>query len=124
MTKILVIDDEKPALSMFRLLLGAYDYTVLTAENGPDGIELFRKEQPPIVISDIKMPGIDGFEVLKQIKAIDPEAEIILITGHGDTDLAQDAIVLNACGFITKPIQREALEDALKQAEARIKRRK
>jgi len=118
--KILIIDDEKPALSMFRLLLGAYDYSVLTAENGSDGIELFKKEQPPIVITDIKMPGIDGFEVLRQIKAINPEAEIILITGHGDTDLAQDAIAHHACGFITKPIQREALEAALKQAEERI----
>lgn len=123
MYQILVIDDEVPALSMFRLLLGAYGYEVMTAENGPAGIELVKKEQPPIVITDIKMPGMDGFAVLRAIKAINPETEIILITGHGDTDLANDAYKHHACGFITKPIQREALDAALKRAEERLKRK-
>lgn len=88
MRKILVIDDEKPTLSMFRLFLGAYGYTVLTAENGKEGLELFMKEKPPIVLTDIKMPGMDGFEVLKRIKAADATVEVIMITGHGDMDLA------------------------------------
>ncbi len=91
MRKVLVIDDEKPTLSMFRLLLGAYGYEVLTAENGGAGIEVFQQQHPALVFTDIKMPGIDGLEVLKRLRQIDPKVPIVVITGHGDTDLAKQA---------------------------------
>jgi len=83
MDKILVIDDEKATLAMFRLFLEAYGYVVLTAENGTQGLEIFSKEKPDLVITDIKMPGIDGLTVLQRIKDIDPKAGVIVITGHG-----------------------------------------
>ncbi len=119
MEKILVIDDEKPTLNMFRLFLGAYGYTALVAENAAAGLEVFRKEKPSIVFTDIKMPGMDGFEVLKQIKEIDPMTEVIVITGHGDNDLAIQALRLNATDFINKPIDGQTLEAALKRAKKR-----
>ena len=106
---------------MFRLFLGAYGYEVLTAENGATGIEILRKERPSIVITDIKMSGMDGIEVLQQIKEVDPETEVIVITGHGDMDLAIEALDLNATDFINKPIQKEALDVALRRAEERLK---
>ena len=120
MEKILVIDDEKPTLSMFSLFLGAYGYQVFTAENGSEGIELFKKERPPIVLTDIKMPGMDGLTVLKQIKKIDPKTEVIVITGHGDTELAKQALDLEAVDFINKPIKKEALDQALNKARQRL----
>ena len=120
MTKILVIDDEKPTLSMFRLFLEAWGYSVLTAENGSEGLEIFSKEKPAIVITDIKMPGIDGLAVLQEILDVDPNALVIVITGHGDADLAQRAMENNAVAFIHKPIKREALDAALKKARERL----
>lgn len=120
MTKLLLIDDEKPTLSMFRLFLDALGYEVLTAENGNEGIALFKKESPPIVLTDIKMPGIDGLEVLKQIKRINPKTQVIVITGHGDMELAKEALDLKASGFIHKPIDRQALENALREATENI----
>ncbi len=120
MTKILVIDDEKPTLSMFRLFLEAWGYVVLTAENGTEGLAIFKKEKPAIVITDIKMPGIDGLAVLQHILDIDPKAVVIVITGHGDTDLAQRALESQAVDFIHKPIKKEALEAALKKAGERL----
>jgi len=120
LTKILVIDDEKPTLSMFRLFLEAWGYIVLTAENGTEGLEIFRKEKPAIVITDIKMPGIDGLAVLQRILDIDPRALVIVITGHGDTDLTQRALESNAVAFIHKPIKKEALDAALKKARERL----
>ena len=120
MDKILIIDDEKPTLAMFRLLLEAYGYLVLTAENGTEGLEIFRKEKPTIVITDIKMPGINGLTVLQRIKDIDPKAGVIVITGHGDTDLAQRALEGNAVAFIHKPIKKEALDAALQKARERL----
>ncbi len=119
MEKILVIDDEKPTLMMFRLTLSAYGYEVLTAENGQEGLELFGRERPSIVLTDIKMPGMNGIEVLKQVKAIDPTTEVIVITGHGDMDLAIQALNLDATDFINKPIQRHLLEAAIRRAQDR-----
>ncbi len=121
MNTVLVIDDEKPTLAMFRLTLNAYGYEVLTAENGREGLEVFQRERPPIVLTDIKMPGMDGIEVLRQIKRIEPKTEVIVITGHGDMDLAIQALNLDATDFINKPIQRQALEQALERAKERIR---
>ncbi len=120
MEKILVIDDEKPTLTMFNLTLCAFGYTVITSENGQEGIESFERERPPLVITDIKMPGMDGIEVLRRIKEIDPKTEVIIVTGHGDMDLAIKALNLDATDFINKPIQRRSLEQALQRAKERI----
>ena len=119
MEKILVIDDEKPTLMMFRLTLAAYGYEVLTAENGQEGLDVFRRERPDIVLTDIKMPGMSGIDVLKQIKSVDPATEVIVITGHGDMDLAIQALNLDATDFINKPIQRHLLEQAIRRAQER-----
>ncbi|MFH1977653.1 MAG: response regulator [Pseudomonadota bacterium] len=121
MKKILVIDDEKPTLKMFRFTLMAYGYEVLTAENGQEGLDVFERERPRIVLTDIKMPGMNGIEVLRRIKQIDPTAEVIVITGHGDMDLAIQALNLDATDFINKPIQRHLLEQALKSAQERCR---
>jgi anti-anti-sigma factor len=121
MHKILVIDDEKPTLKMFRLFLRAYGYSVLIAEDGQTGLEIFKKESPDIVFTDIKMPGIDGIEVLRKIKETNPLTEVIVVTGHGDMDLAIQALNLGATDFINKPIHKIALDSALGRADERIK---
>jgi YesN/AraC family two-component response regulator len=118
--KVLVIDDERPTLKMFTLLLSAYGYEVLTAENGQEGVETFRREEPELVLTDIKMPVMDGIEALKAIKRINPAAEVIVITGHGDMDLAIQALNLDATDFLNKPLKREALEKALTRARERM----
>lgn len=118
--KILVIDDEKPTLSMFKLFLTAYGYEVYTAEDGEKGLALFAEISPEIVFTDIKMPGIDGLEVLRRIKKTGIESEVIIITGHGDMEKAVEALDLNASDFINKPVERQALNSALARAEKRI----
>lgn len=120
MRTILVIDDERPTLQMFELYLGAYGYRVLVAASGEEGLAVFDAEAPPIVLTDIKMPGMDGLEVLGAIKERRPETEVIVITGHGDTDLALAALELRATDFIDKPIRRENLEAALSRANGRL----
>lgn len=119
--KILIIDDEKPTLSMFRLFLEAYGHEVLTADTGEEGLEIFRNAAPPIVLTDIKMPGLDGIEVLKRIKHESPLTEVIIITGHGDMELAIQALNLDAADFVNKPIQKAALDNALERARERLK---
>ncbi|WP_031479807.1 response regulator [Maridesulfovibrio frigidus] len=119
MSKILVIDDEKATLSMFKMLLSVYGHEVLTAENGEVGIELFAAEKPDLVMTDIKMPGMDGLQVLGKIKAMSPDAEVIVITGHGDMELAIKALNLDATDFLNKPVKREDLEKALQLSAER-----
>jgi len=116
MLKALIIDDEQSTLFMFNLFLNAYGYEVITAENAAAGIDLFKKERPSIVFTDIKMPGMDGLDVLKMLKSIDPAVQVIVMTGHGDQDLMKQAMALNATAFINKPIDRKALEQVLKKA--------
>ncbi len=120
--KVLVIDDEPATLTMFRLFLRAYGYEVLVAEDGESGLKLARQQHPDIIFTDLKMPTMDGFEVLKQIKRLIPRTEVIVITGHGDMDLVIRALNLDATDFINKPIKRTALEAALQRACERLKR--
>jgi YesN/AraC family two-component response regulator len=120
MTTILIIDDEKPTLQMLSLFLEASGYRVLTAENENQGLSLFKQEQPEIVLTDIKMPGKDGLDVLRQIKEISPATEVIVITGHGDRDLKEKALTLDASAFFNKPLDTDALDEALKAAQARL----
>ena len=120
MPTILVIDDETATLTMFRLFLNALGYLVLTAEDGPAGLKLLDQESPPIVFTDLKMPVMDGFEVIRAIKKRAPTTEVVVITGHGDMDLVLQALNLEATDFINKPIKREALEAALSRAIHRL----
>jgi len=120
MSKLLIIDDEEGIRKVLTLSLASDGYDVVTAAVGEEGIEIFKKESPSIILTDIKMPGMDGIETLKQIKGLNPDAEVIMITGHGDMDLAIEALKLDASDFLNKPIKDEALSVALKRAEQRI----
>lgn len=121
MPKVLLIDDEEGIRRLLSLSLKSDGYDVITAENGERGIELFERDAPSIVLTDIKMPGMDGLEVLKRIKQINAEAEVIVITAYGDIEFAIKALQLEASEFITKPISEEALSIALKRAEEKLK---
>jgi len=124
MLKILLIDDEAGIRNLLSISLRSEGYDVITAENGKRGIELFEQEAPSIVLTDIKMPGTDGIGVLRRIKEIHPETEVIVITGDGDMKLAVKSLQLDASDFITKPISKEALSVALKRAEEKLKIKK
>jgi signal transduction histidine kinase len=120
MTSLLIIDDEPAILEMLELSLSSEGYEVMTAENGYKGLRIFEEKAPKLVLTDIKMPGMDGIEVLKRIKAIDEEAEVIVITGHGDMEIAIAALQHQASDFITKPIRNEVLMISLERAKKRL----
>jgi YesN/AraC family two-component response regulator len=123
MRKLLLIDDEEGVRNILGLSLRNDGYNVLLAGDGRKGLELLKSEQPDIVLTDIKMPGMDGIEVLKKVKETRPETEVIVITGHGDMNLAIKSLQLDASDFITKPVSDEALSIALARAENRLETR-
>ena len=124
MTRLLLIDDEKTNVDVMALSLRSDGYEVLTSSSGEEGLEIFDRESPDIVITDIKMPGMDGIEVLKAIKEHSDMAEVIIITGHGDVDNAIEALKYGASDFINKPVRDETLAIALKRAKSKISIRK
>lgn len=120
MKKILLVDDEEDIREVLSMALVDLGYHILTAENGKSAWQTFTLERPPIVMTDIKMPVMDGIELLQRIKRKSPETEVIMISGHGDMDLAIKSLKHRATDFITKPINVDALEISLKRTEEKI----
>jgi signal transduction histidine kinase len=121
---ILLVDDEAGIRKVLSISLQDSGYDVHTAASGEDALRLFKKIGPPVVLTDIKMPDMDGIELLRQIKKQSPETEVIMFTGHGDMDLAIKSLKNDATDFVTKPIHDEVLEIALKRARERITMRR
>ncbi|MGB5986507.1 MAG: response regulator [Desulfobacterales bacterium] len=122
--QILLVDDEPGIRKVLGITLEDWGYEVRSAEDGRQALELFRQIQPAIVLTDIKMPVMDGVTLLRRIKAEEPDTEVIMISGHGDLDLAIESLKLEATDFITKPINDDALTIALKRAREKIDMRR
>jgi len=121
---VLFVDDEKDICDVLSISLSDLGYKVYTAENGQEALRIIQEINPPIVLTDIRMPVMDGIELLRRIKLQNPETEVIMVTGHGDMDLAIESLKHEATDFIVKPIKDEALEIALKRALERISLRR
>ncbi len=120
----MLVDDEEGIRKVLGISLSDVGYQVRTAKNGEEALRIFKEFDPPIVLTDIKMPGMDGIELLQRIKSENPETEVIMITGHGDMKLAIESLKHEATDFITKPINPDALEIALKRSHEKISIRK
>lgn len=100
--KILVIDDEIGPRESLRILFKDH-YEVLLADNGAEGLRVIKKERPDLVILDLRMPGMDGIQVLRRIKAADPETRVLILTGYGSPETTQQAQELGAVLCLNKP---------------------
>ena len=118
---ILVADDDNRVLSTFARNLKMIGYSVITAGDGIEALQIYDRRRPDVVLADVRMPDIDGFEVLKAIRDRDAEAEVILVTGHGDMDVAIEALRSGASDFIPKPVEAATLEAALRRAGDRLR---
>ena len=121
---LLLVDDEEGIRKILGITLADKGYDVSVAPNGEEALRIFKKIRPGIVLTDIKMPGMDGIELLRRIKAHSADTEVIMITGHGGIELAIKSLKFEATDFITKPINDDVLEFALKRARERITMRK
>lgn len=115
-TKILWVDDEVDQLRGCHEFLTAKGYAVVTAASGREGLAQFDAEAPDVTVVDLKMPGMDGMAVLKRILACDPDAAVIVLTGHGTIDEAVAALKAGASDFIRKPFDPAAFALAIEQA--------
>ncbi|MBF0396380.1 MAG: response regulator [Desulfobacterales bacterium] len=118
--KVLIIEDDLTALKFLGNVLSKEGFEIFLAPDGYAGMEIFNNELPDIVITDIKMPGKTGFEILQEIKMSNPNTQVIVTTAFGETDLAVKAIHGGALDYIKKPIDLEVLMLALERANSKI----
>ena len=116
MDRILVIDDDDSIRETLTNLLTRLNYSVLSASNGRMGIDIAKKEQPDLIISDLRMPQMDGLEVLEELQKYDPQIRVIIITAHDDMLTTVQAMQKGAYDFIEKPIEIERLKISIKRA--------
>ena len=115
MAKILVIDDEVGIRNLLDALLHRKGYDVVLADNGQKGITVFRRERPDVVVLDLKMPGMDGFTVLQQVRSLNPKQPVIILTGAGTPEMEQQARALGVSEFVEKEFSLHLLGDSLKR---------
>jgi two-component system nitrogen regulation response regulator NtrX len=126
-SRILVIDDEAAIRDSLRMILEYEEYGFVGASSGQEGLALVQRDRPDLVLLDIKMPGMDGMEVLRKLHALDETLPVVMISGHGTTSTAVDAIKSGAIDFLDKPLSSErvivTLQNVLKQQELRQENR-
>ena len=118
--KILVIDDEKGPRESLRMVL-KIDYELFLADRVDAGMELLRSEKPDLVIMDIRMPEKSGIEGLQEIRDIDSNVSIVMLTGYGDLETAQQAIRFGANDYLQKPFDAIEIQDVVKKYVDRSK---
>jgi CheY-like chemotaxis protein len=117
--RVLVVDDDPVvARSIDRVLTGK-GYAVITASDGPEALEKLAREKYDAVFTDIRMPGMDGFEVAKRIKATQPWLPVVIVTGYGSPESKARAKELGVAGFLHKPLSPDMIEGSAREATGR-----
>jgi len=114
--RILIVEDEKSMRELLRMLLEGEGYDVISASDGLDGSSYIERDIFDLLITDIKMPGLDGFELLKKIKEISPETLVIMVTAFGTTESAIEAMKRGAYDYINKPFNIDELRIIVRKA--------
>jgi len=123
-SKVLLVDDEREFVQTLSERLLMRDMGSTVAYDGESALAMVKEEEPEVMILDLKMPGIDGIEVLRRVKATRPDIEVIILTGHGSEADRKVCMELGAFAYLHKPVNIEQLSDTLKKANEKILARK
>ena len=123
-SKILLVDDEREFVQTLSERLLMRDMGSAVAYDGESALEVVREDEPDVMILDLKMPGIDGIEVLRRVKASQPEIEVIILTGHGSDADRETCMQLGAFAYLQKPVDVEELSATIKSANQKIRRKR
>ncbi|MFH1036060.1 MAG: response regulator [Pseudomonadota bacterium] len=122
--KIFLVDDEREFVQTLSERLQMRQINSAVVYNGQQALQLARENEPEVMVLDLKMPGMDGMEVLRRIKKDHPAVEVIILTGHGSDQELQMCLELGAFAFLKKPVDVETLQETLAQAYEKIKARR
>jgi len=115
MKKLLVVDDAEFMRRSLKLIFESESFEVIEAEDGYAAVKLFKQHAPDVVTMDINMPGKTGIEAIKEIKAIDPSAKIIVVTAMGTEEMIRESIQQGASNFIIKPFEEDQIKEVVKK---------
>ncbi len=113
MAKVLIVDDEPSFGELLKTLLKSHGHDALTATNGRDGVAAFKEHRPHFTLLDLRMPEMDGLEVLKQIRQIDAQAAVMILTAWGSDEMEQKARLLGATDFLSKTLSLDTILTSL-----------
>jgi DNA-binding response OmpR family regulator len=113
MPRVLVVDDEPDAVELLREFLKVKGYEVLVASNGEEAVHKVKQDRPHLILLDVRLPKVNGLEVLKQVREIDHEVGIIMVTAVNEEETGRQALKLGAFDYITKPLDFKYLERSL-----------
>ena len=117
MGRILAVDDEPDMLALLKMIIEGYsDHQVTTTNNPVEAAELLEKDSFDLLVTDLKMPGLDGLELLSRAKEHDADALVLVITAYGSLESAEEAMARGAFDYITKPFRKEQILLALERA--------
>jgi two-component system response regulator (stage 0 sporulation protein F) len=111
--KILIVDDQNGIRVLLVEVFSVEGYQTFQASNGKAALEIVRRENPDLVLLDMKIPGMDGLDILKHIKAINPRVKVIMMTAYGELDMIKEATDLGALMHFTKPFDIDELRIAV-----------
>src|SRR5215208_5235152 len=117
---ILVVDDEKSQREILEMILSGEGYDVTTAASGEAALRIARERRFDLALTDLKMTGMDGIELLSKLLAFDSSIIVILLTAHGSIDSAKEALRRGAFDYLEKPFEREALLDTIRRALSKL----
>jgi len=123
-SKVLLVDDEREFVQTLSERLLMRDMGSTVAYDGESALAMVQEEEPEVMILDLKMPGIDGIEVLRRVKATRPDIEVIILTGHGSEADRKTCMALGAFAYLQKPVNIEELSATLKKANEKVLARK
>ena len=119
-SNVLLVDDEQEFVNTLSERLETRKMTPVIAYDGEEALAMVADDQPEVMVLDLKMPGIDGIEVLRRMKRTHPETEVIILTGHGSTAEQELAAELGAFAYLRKPVDIEELTATMKAAYRKI----
>ncbi len=117
--RILLVDDEKEFVETLAERLRTRDFDVTTAFSGDEALEKLKEYNFDVTILDVKMPGMDGIEALREIKKLKPLTEVLMLTGHGTIETAIEGMKIGAYDFLLKPCEMDVLLDKINKAYER-----
>ena len=117
--QVLIVDDEPNLRKILSAQLSRDGYDVLVAEDGEKGLEILRENHIDLVVTDLKMPKMDGMQLLRSALELDPTLPVVMITAHGTVDTAVEALKLGAFDYLTKPFDPDALLAAIRRYAVR-----
>ncbi len=123
-SRVLLVDDEREFVQTLSERLLMRDMGSAVAYDGESALELIKEDEPDVMILDLRMPGIDGIEVLRRVKASQPEIEVIILTGHGSENDKHVCMDLGAFAYLQKPVDIDELSETIKRANEAIRLRK